>query len=120
MIDRQSTRELKMDFIKSDSAETEANAFYQNFDEKFSITSQSVLKLLEQNQPYKALENLLLFVGTANSYIQTKTNIINKLTGIISQLKMLLQNIANMIKAASYSISVSAPFGISISITWNV
>lgn len=111
---------LDMDSNMNDDTSSEANIFAQKFDDVFLRTSNAVQNLLSQNRPDEALEKFMLFVGTANLYAQIKTSIINKLISIIGQLKMLLKNIAAQINAASYSISVTAPIGLSVSITWDV
>ncbi len=109
-----------MDFTQNDQAANDANNFNKNFTELFSRTSDDIQKLLRQNQPDKALEKFMTFIWTANSYAQTTATIINKLIGIIDKLKLPLENIAQKVKAASFSIAISTPIGISISVTWDV
>ena len=109
-----------MDQFKGDRSSEDIQNFDQNFNDIFIQISKSVEMMVSKNKAEQAFEVLNSFVITANLYAQINNNILNKLSNITSKLKLLLEGIAKELQAASYSISVSAPSGISIGITWNV
>lgn len=109
-----------MDQFKGDGSSEDIHNFDENFNDIFIQISESIESMVQKNKAEQALEVLNSFVITANLYAQINNNILNKLSNITGKLKALLESIAKKLQAASYSISISAPAGIAIGITWNV
>lgn len=108
-----------MNQFKGNGSSEDIGNFNENFNDIFIQMSESIEMMLNKNKPDQALEVLNSFVLTANLYAQSNNCILNKLANITGKIKMLLEAIAKKSHAASYTIAISAPAGIEISITWN-
>lgn len=82
---------------------------------------------IKGDKPQEALNLLILTNSMINGYISGIARFNQKLKGVIKTLEdwikksqSLLPVLAKKVNAASYSVSVGVPFGISIAVTWNV
>jgi hypothetical protein len=74
-------------------------------------------QISSESHAYETLANLILI----SSRIRRSTaGLASKLQDWIQKIKAALEAIAKFLNAATYSVGVSAPFGLSISISFNV
>jgi hypothetical protein len=95
-----------------------AENFYNNFDKELDETICKIEKHVLNERPDKAFEVMSEFICLSNFYSQFCNKIPQKLSSTISKWKDILEKIAKLFKATSFSITVSAPIGISLGLTW--
>lgn len=73
-----------------------------------------------ENRPGAALADLVAVTSFLNALAVNRPSILEKMTKQVEQLRDTLGEIARRLKADSFDISVSVPFGLSVSVTFKV
>ena len=78
------------------------------------------IKGITEKSPWLAYTRLMSSISFLNAAAQQRIGIIDRLLNWISDIKDALDGIVKKIGASGYSIGVSAPFGLSISVSFSV
>lgn len=87
---------------------------------EFFVSKADALCREATSNPDAAFAELLKLVGFLNTVIPKRPDILDKLVEWIEKLKKALQTIAENKRASSFTISLQAPLGVSVSMSWNV
>jgi hypothetical protein len=105
--------------------------YYSDYDLNFSdhelkeeipeFFSKKMYEVYEEidSYPDDAFVLLLQVVAFANDLAQLKPDILGRLGGLISEVKVALKRIAKEKHANSYDVSASFPLGISVGLSWD-
>ena len=114
--------ELINNYIEMDSnltSDSKKPQFAINIMDKVNELIIEEEKMIEE-KPDEAYTNLLMIVNYVNATSVKNPHILGHLEKLINELKRLLEKIADKVNAESYSIGVSAPFGIAVNITFKI
>ena len=91
---------------------------------RLELENKKIDLLVESNQPWRGYNELMnclvLFSVTAKKYPRSRNKIITHLSRWIQQIKQTLDSMVKKIGGDGYSISVSLPTGVSISVSFKI